>query len=173
MAIRMKSFQNTGRAARRGRIWVVALAVAAGIGLTVGPAPVSAEKTQPKTGKTLSGNYLAGIHAQARRDLSAAADFLGAALNKAPSSASLVRRTFVLMIVEGRIREAESLARQLIAQDPNASVAQLTLAAIAIKQGRFQEAEKRLGEIPAKGLSGFVAPALRACATSCSSGCCE
>ena len=59
-------------------------------------------------GKTLSGNYLAGRHAQTKRDLSAAADFLGAALNKAPESPDLVRRTFVLMIVEGRIREAES-----------------------------------------------------------------
>ena len=131
--------------------------------LLAGASPAEAgQHGHAEVGNTLSGNYLAGRYAQARRDLSAAADFLGAALNKAPSSASLVRRTFVLMIVEGRIREAESLARQLIALDPNASIAQLTLASIAIKQGRFQEADKRLGEIPAKGLSGFVAPALRA-----------
>jgi len=75
--------------------------------LLAGASPAEAgQHGRAEIGTTLSGNYLAGRYAQARRDLSAAADFLGAALNKAPSSASLVRRTFVLMIVEGRIREA-------------------------------------------------------------------
>jgi tetratricopeptide (TPR) repeat protein len=130
--------------------------------LTLGAAPVEAGKDRAEIGATLSGNYLAGRHAQARRDLPAAADFLGAALNKSPSSPSLVRRTFILMVVEGRIQEAGVLAHQFIAIDPTAPVALLTLATIAIKQGRYPEASDWLAKIPAKGLSGFVAPALRA-----------
>ncbi len=113
-------------------------------------------------GKTLSGNYLAGRHAQTKRDLSAAADFLGAALNKAPESPDLVRRTFVLMIVEGRIREAETLARQLVDLKPKEAVAHLTLAVIDIKQRRYEQADKRLKGMPDKGLIGYVAPVLRA-----------
>lgn len=129
--------------------------------LAIAP-PAEAGKTRTEIGNTLSGNYLAGRHAQAKRDLSAAADFLGAALNKAPSPPDLVRRTFVLMIVEGRIKEAETLALQLIALKPKAAVAHLTLAVIDIKQGRYQKANKRLKGMPTKGLIGFVAPMLRA-----------
>ncbi|MBT3305673.1 MAG: tetratricopeptide repeat protein [Alphaproteobacteria bacterium] len=125
-------------------------------------APAEAGQSNTELGNTLSGNYLAGRHAQARRDLKAAADFLGAALNKSPSSAKLVRRTFILMIVEGRIKEAEALARKLIEIEPDEPIALLTLAAIDIKQARYKEADARLKKIPAKGLSGFVAPALRA-----------
>ena len=129
--------------------------------LAIAP-PAEAGKTRTKIGNTLSGNYLAGRHAQATRDLSAAADFLGAALNKAPLSPDLVRRTFILMIVEGRIREAETLAHKLIGLKPKAAVAHLTLAVIDIKQGRYGQADKRLKEMPSKGLIGFVAPVLRA-----------
>ncbi len=130
--------------------------------LLVGAPPAEAGKARTEIGNTLSGNYLAGRHAQAKRDLSAAADFLGAALNKAPKSLDLVRRTFVLMVVEGRIREAETLAHKLIELKPKAAVAHLALAVIDIKQGRFKQADKRFKEMPAKGLIGFVAPVLRA-----------
>lgn len=129
--------------------------------LAIAPS-AEAGKTRTEIGNTLSGNYLAGRHAQAKRDLSAAADFLGAALNKSPSSPDLVRRTFVLMIVEGRIREAETLARQLIDLQPKSPVAHLTLAVIDIKQGRYLEADNRLKGMPDKDLIGFVAPVLRA-----------
>lgn len=162
MAIRMKAFQNTGRAARWGRIWVVALGVAAGIGLMVGPAPVSAEKDRLKTGKTLSGNYLAGRHAQARRDLSAAADFLGAALRKSPKAPDLLRRTFILLTIEGRVREAVDLARRLLALKPEAPIANLALAVDDFKRGRYAAARKRLDGLPKTGLMNVVAPVLSA-----------
>ena len=162
MAIRMKAFQNTGRAARRGRIWVVALAVAAAIGLTVGPAPAWAEKAQPKIGKTLSGNYLAGRHAQASRDLSAAADYLGAALRKSPKTPDLLRRTFILLTIEGRVKEATDLARRLIALKPEASIANLALAVDDFKRGRYAAVRKRLDGLSKTGLINFLAPVLRA-----------
>ena len=162
MAIRMKAFQHTGRAARRGLIWAVTLAVAAGIGLTVGPAPVSAEKARLKPGKTLSGNYLAGRHAQARRDLSAAADFLGAALRKSPKAPDLLRRTFILLTIEGRVREAVDLARRLLALKPEAPIANLALAVDDFKRGRYAAARKRLDGLPKTGLMNVVAPVLSA-----------
>src|SRR3990167_7810271 len=46
-------------------------------------------------GRSLSGNFLAGRHAQAGRDMSIAADFMGEALKKSPDTSDLLRRTFV------------------------------------------------------------------------------
>ena len=158
----MKAFQNTGRAARRGLIWAVALAVTAGIGLTVGPAPASAEKARLKTGKTLSGNYLAGRHAQARRDLSAAADFLGAALKKAPKAPDLLRRTFILLTIEGRVKEATDLARRLLALKPDSPIANLALAVDDFRRGRYAAVRKRLDGLSKTGLMNVVAPVLNA-----------
>jgi tetratricopeptide (TPR) repeat protein len=126
------------------------------------PAPLLADKHHIKPGNSLSGNYLAGRHAQARRDLSAAADFLGAALKQSPDVPDLLRRTFILLAAEGRINEAAILARRLVDADVKAPVADLTLALVDINKGRYAAAEARLKDMPADGLSGFVAPVLRA-----------
>ena len=126
------------------------------------PSPGLAEQDRQKPGKTLSGNYLAGRHAQARRDLSAAADYLGAALKQSPGAPDLLQRTFVLMAVEGRVGEAAPLAQRLIDAGAKAPMAHLTLALVDIKKGRYDAAEKRLEKLPANGLSGFMAPVLRA-----------
>jgi tetratricopeptide (TPR) repeat protein len=128
----------------------------------IAPAPVLADNHYIKPGKSLSGNYLAGRHAQARRDLSAAADFLGAALKQSPDVPNLLRRTFILMAAEGRINEAAILARRLIEAKAKAPVADLTLALVDINKGHFAAAEARLKGMPADGLSGFVSPVLRA-----------
>ncbi len=135
--------------------------LAAGI-LVFAPLPAAAEKDRMEPGRTLSGNYLAGRHAQARRDLSAAADFLGAALKRSPDAPELLRRTFVLMTVEGRIDEAAALAQRLIDIDATAPAAYLTLAVTDIKRGRYGAAEQRLKDMPGNGFGGFVAPVLRA-----------
>ena len=126
------------------------------------PVPVLAEKHYKKPGKSLTGNYLAGRHAQARRDLSAAANYLGAALKQSPEVPDLLRRTFVLMAAEGRINEAAVLARRLIDAKIKAPVAGLTLALVDFKKGRYAAAETRLKDMPTNGLSGFASPVLRA-----------
>ena len=138
----------------------VSAAVAAGA-LMFAPLPADAGKDRMEPGRTLSGNYLAGRHAQARKDLSAAADFLGAALKKAPETPDLLRRTFILMAVEGRMKEAAELARRLLKAKPNSPVAHLVLAVDDIKRGRFAAANKRLKDLPGNGLAKFVGPVLR------------
>ncbi len=130
--------------------------------LIFAPLPVQAGKARAETGQTLSGNYLAGRHAQAQRDLSTAADFLGAALKQTPDAPGLLRRTFFLLTVEGRIPEAEALARRLVEDDPKMTIAHLVLAVTNIKHGRFAAARKRLGKMPEKSIGGFAAPVLRA-----------
>ena len=144
----------------RKSILGVSAAVAAGA-LMFAPLPAEAGKDRLEPGRTLSGNYLAGRHAQARKDLSAAADFLGAVLKKDPEMPDLLRRTFILMAVEGRMKEAVELARRLLKAKPNSPVAHLTLAVNDIKRGRFAAAQKRLKALPGKGLGKFLGPVLR------------
>ncbi|MCH7938083.1 MAG: tetratricopeptide repeat protein [Proteobacteria bacterium] len=144
----------------RKSILGVAGAVAAGA-LMFAPVTAKAGKDRMEPGRTLSGNYLAGRHALARKDLSAAADFLGAALKTAPEAPDLLRRTFILMAVEGRMKEATELARRLLKAKPNSLVAHLTLAVNDIKRGRFAAANKRLQDLPGNGLGKFVGPVLR------------
>lgn len=141
---------------------ILGISTAFAAALTLAPLPASAQKDRMEPGRTLSGNYLAGRHAQARRDLSAAADFLGAALKQSPDAPDLLRRTFVLMTIEGRINEAAALAQRLIKVNDTAPIAHLTLAITDIKKGRYAAAEKRLKDMPGNGLSGFVAPVMRA-----------
>ena len=95
-------------------------------------------------GLTTVGNYLAGRHAQARRDLSAAADFLGAALKDAPEAPDLLRRTFLLMAMEGRIEDVLPLARRVVQANPKAQIANIVLAADDIKRRRFRKVLARL-----------------------------
>ena len=108
------------------------------------------------------GHYLAGLHAQAERDLDAAASFMAFALADDPDSVELLRNTYLLMASEGRMDEAARLARELEVRRADASTAGLTLALAALKAGNLEEADARLAALPADGLSKFVVPLLRA-----------
>jgi tetratricopeptide (TPR) repeat protein len=124
--------------------------------------PIEAGTTSVKTGNTLAGNYLAGSHAQDKRDSSAAIDFLSAALKRAPSSPDILHRIFALLIAEGRIEEAEKIAQKVIKLKSKTSLARLTLAISEIKQGNFQLSINQLNEVTPEGLFGIVSPLLRA-----------
>ncbi len=153
------NFRNRDKSRARRRA-VAAAGVVVALGLAA--APAAADKADVLPGKTLTGNYLAGRHAQAQRDLGAAADFLGAALKEAPEAPDLLRRTFVLMTAEGRMREATDLARRLLAVDPDEPVAALTLAVGDLKRGRYAGAAEHLAKLPTDGLSSFMTPVLNA-----------
>ncbi len=147
-------FWKTGKA-------VLPVAVAAGVGLAVLTAGAPALRAG-KSDTSMSGNYLAGRYAQTRRDLSSAADFLGAALKQAPDAPNLLNRTFALMAIEGRMAEATALARRLLKINPKAPIANLALAVEDIKKGRFATAGARFQDMSGKGFSSFLAPSLRA-----------
>ena len=129
------------------------------VGATTLPA-AAVGKTE--LGQTAFGNYLAGRHAQAAHDLSAATDYLAAALAQAPEAPDLLRRTFVLMTIEGRIEEALTLAKRLLKDHPKAPIAGLAVAVEALKQGRYTDLQKHLDGQPREGLNGFTAPLLSA-----------
>ena len=126
-----------------------------------GPLPQPAE---PRV--TLAGTYLAGRHAQAERDMGRAADLLGAALKMDPDSRGLMRRTFTVLLAEGRMDEAIVLARRLIAGNGKDSFSRLALAVERIRSGRFDEALKHLDALDDDGIMSYLTPLLSAWAES-------
>ncbi len=130
--------------------------------LTTLTLPAEAGKINTETGSTLTGNYLAGNHAQAKRELSTAVGFFNAALKRAPLSLDLLHRMFTLLVAEGRFEEAKEVAQKLIKLNSKTSLAHLTLAIYEIKQGNYKLANNQLSEIAPEGLIGLVSPLLRA-----------
>lgn len=108
------------------------------------------------------GAYLAARHAQVTRDSGRAADLYARALAFAPENAELLRRTFSIMAMEGRISEAAMLAERMRAQGLNVQMASLVMAVQAAKTGQFARVDAELSELPDSGFNNFIAPLLQA-----------
>jgi tetratricopeptide (TPR) repeat protein len=159
VTVKMLEMKNIMKVKKKSRRWLFAAFII--IFITQAP-PVEAGKTSVKTGNSLAGNYLAGGHAQNKRDLSAAVTFLGAALKRAPLSPDILHRIFALLIAEGRIEEAKEIAQKLIKLKPKTSLAHLTLAINEIKLGNYKLANNQLNKISSEGLIGIVSPLIQA-----------
>ncbi|MDP6786901.1 MAG: tetratricopeptide repeat protein [Rhodospirillales bacterium] len=108
------------------------------------------------------GNYLAGRFAHSQGDMSAAAKYLMAVLDEDPGNPELLRRAFMVMAVEGRIDQATTLARRLVALDDTVPFAPFVLVVDDFKNGRFAAAEKRLNSLSSTGFNAFMVPLLGA-----------
>ncbi|MSO84819.1 MAG: tetratricopeptide repeat protein [Rhodospirillales bacterium] len=125
--------------------------------------PSLAATETPKPGATTAGNYLAGRHAQAVRDMASAIAFYAAVLAREPDNPDLLRRAFVIYLAEGRIADALALAPR-IPKDDSARIGypEFLAAADAIKRGRFADAVTRLAALGPEGISAMVVPLLTA-----------
>lgn len=101
------------------------------------------------------GNYLAGRFALSEGDSQTAANDLLKALAENPSDPELTLQAFIATLDAGR-PEAVKLARQL----PDSQVAQLVLADVDIKAGRWEAAEQRFHALPRQGLTQLLQPLL-------------
>ncbi len=115
-----------------------------------------------KPGASPAGNYLAGRFAQSQNDIGAAVDFLEKVLDKSPTMPNLLRRTFILLAAEGRMDEADAMARRVVGVKADAPIANLVLVAGLIRAGRFTDADGKLGRLPPGGLNSYMVPLLRA-----------
>src|ERR1700731_2801247 len=77
--------------------------------------------------QTPFGAYLAGRHAQERRDYAAAAAWFEDALKSDPESPELITRTFLMEASEGRFERARAPAEKELRLDPTQAVGQLLL----------------------------------------------
>lgn len=136
-----------------------ALALAGGVILAEGAAQAA---NGAGKARTLAGSYLAGQHAQRQRDMETATFYLKEALKKAPDETALKKRSFILLVVEGKIAEAGPLARDLLSLNEQPTIAGLTLAVRAIHEGKLKDATVQLDAMPDNGIGTYIAPALKA-----------
>ena len=109
-----------------------------------------------------SGKYLAGRYARRSRDFGTAADYLSDALSIDASNRQIRRQTFFALVAGGRMQEAAILAKEIVAADKGAAVANLSLVVEDALGAKFDAAAKRLETMPRRGMSTFAAPLLLA-----------
>jgi tetratricopeptide (TPR) repeat protein len=101
------------------------------------------------------GNFLAGRFALSEGDSTTAANDLLKAMAESPADPELTLQAFIACLNAGR-PEAVTLARQL----PDSQVAQLVLADVDIKAGRWDSAEERFHGLPRQGMTQLLQPLL-------------
>src|SRR6266850_2213685 len=111
--------------------------------------------------ETPFGAYLAGRHAQEKRDYTAAAKWYEDALKSDPESPELITRTFLMEASEGRFERARTLAESELKLDATDAVAELVLLMDRIQAGDKPGAVSRAEALPADGVHRFVGPMAR------------
>ena len=115
-----------------------------------------------KVGDSTAGNYLAGRLAQNNRDYANASKFLSHALLSDPKNRNILRQAFLSSLAKGQFAKARDLARRIIDQDKNGSMADLVLLVGEIIEGKFKLADERLSKMPRNRLNTFVVPLMHA-----------
>jgi tetratricopeptide (TPR) repeat protein len=111
--------------------------------------------SSPPVGNGVIGNYLAGRFALSEGDSATAANDLLKAVAGSPGDQELILQAFIACLDAGR-PEAVKLAKQL----PDSQIAQLVLADVDIKAGRWQAAEQRFRDLPHQGMTQLLQPLL-------------
>lgn len=115
----------------------------------------SSESAAGQVPNGVIGNYLAGRFALSEGDSLTASNDLLKAVGQIPNDPELTLQAFIATLDAGR-PEAVKLARQL----PDSQVAQLVLADVDIKAGRWDSAEQRFRALPRQGLTQLLQPLL-------------
>jgi tetratricopeptide (TPR) repeat protein len=106
----------------------------------------------------LFGEYLAGRHAQQRRDFTGAAKWFEKAIGDDPDSPEILSRTFLMEVSVGHFDRALTLAPKELKLDPGDAVAQLVLLSDRLKAGDAAGALKYAAALPSDGVHRFIAP---------------
>ncbi|MCP5081446.1 MAG: tetratricopeptide repeat protein [Alphaproteobacteria bacterium] len=120
---------------------IAALALSLGTGMCLLTAPAVA---QSSGSDSLSGAYLAGIHAGKARDTDAAATYISRALQRDPDDPELIARAFMLELGRGDLKKATRLARRVVANEKRHRVARLVLALQSFQTGKQVKAREHL-----------------------------
>ena len=112
-----------------------------GAGICLMQSPAAAQSTGSDS---LSGAYLAGVHAGKARDTDAAAAYIERALQKDPDNPELLTRAFMLELGSGNIKRATELAERVIAHEKRHRVARLVLALKNFEAGKQAKAREHL-----------------------------
>ncbi|MCC9620708.1 tetratricopeptide repeat protein [Thalassospira sp. MA62] len=109
-----------------------------------------------------SGNFLAGKAAQMESQSGYAARYLWRAHKLDPENADLRRQAFLALLTDGRIANAETIATQLIDENPQDLFAVLAVVDAAIQRDAPQDALDALAPLPMRGINSLIVPLARA-----------
>jgi tetratricopeptide (TPR) repeat protein len=131
--------------------------ILAGLGTT--PAVMAAPPDKPAAGpEHLFGEYLAGRHAQQRRDFSGAAKSFEKAIAADPDSPEVISRSFLMEVSVGHFDRALALAPKELKLDPGDAIAQMVLLIDRLKAGDNAAALKYAAALPSDGVHRFIGP---------------
>ena len=142
---------------------MAALLIAAGVGGAPGAAAAPQDKAAAQ-GKSagvpehLFGEYLAGRHAQQRRDFTAAANWFEKAIAADSDSPEIISRTFLMEVSVGHFDRAMTLAPKELKLDPSDAIAEMVLLIDRLKAGDAAGAAKYATALPSDGVHRFIGP---------------
>jgi tetratricopeptide (TPR) repeat protein len=120
--------------------------------------PALSPPKKPDRSDIYSGSYLAGLHAGTVRDTRAAADFFAEALERDPDNTTLLRRTFILMLSDGRIDETLALLNRYDDPESRGSVGRLVRYLDQVKKQDWSNARAELDGMSRVGFDALFAP---------------
>ena len=104
------------------------------------------------------GEYLAGLHAAINNDVSAAADFHAQALALDPENSMILRKSFILFVIDGRYEQALKVAHKLDDLNISDSMVQMFLFLEKMKAKDYEASLTRLDNIGSAGVYGLFKP---------------
>ncbi len=141
---------------------VLSLGIGAGLLLAqLQPGFAANEKTAQTPLKF--GEYLAGRHAQFIQDPAAAIKYYRENLRANPNNSDVQIQLFTILMAEGRMKEALSLAVTLDKADaPVRDIVQTALIVQNVRIGNFTAAANRVAAFPEEGLGALSLPLIKA-----------
>ena len=120
-----------------------------------------AETKIKSIGSSVAGTFLAGRFAQSTRDLPRAASYFSAVLKQVPNNKDILRRAFILGLMDGRVEVSRALAARTLQTEPKAQIASVVLLITAAKEGRWGDLLSRAKNLESSGLFAFLLPPIR------------
>ncbi|GLQ10751.1 hypothetical protein GCM10007913_26830 [Devosia yakushimensis] len=111
---------------------------------------------------SVTGSYMAGQQALKDMRTEEAARYFNQAAQADWDNPVLVERAFIGFAVDGQIGQAAATAKHLLELDPRNELGELVVATEALKERRYDAAEKMLGAIGQDSFTGITAGILQA-----------
>lgn len=159
----MNGDRRSQRAALRGmfsKIGSVAGVAALAVAVSVSAherAHAQAQRAAPRAvTEGLSGSYVAGIVASARRDTKSAAQYFNDALRRDPRNRELLEQTFIADLADGDMDAAFAHAQTAANADRGNALAQLAIGVRAIRAKEYAKARAAFSRATGRGANADV-----------------
>ncbi|WES30300.1 tetratricopeptide repeat protein [Varunaivibrio sulfuroxidans] len=111
---------------------------------------------------SISGNYLSGMHANARGDIPRAIDYFQTIAKQRPDDVYLWKLLYVLNLSGGDMNQATAFARLLLKNHINVAYEAYLVPVDDLVKGRMKQADAILSGLPSQGLHMYLRPLIRA-----------